>query len=86
MAFGLRNTPAPFQRLMRKVLSGVTNREAYLNDLVIYSDNWEDHVRSLDRVFRRFADASLTLHLSKCEFANAAITYRGKRVGQIPAD
>ncbi len=71
MAFGMRNAPATFQRLMRQVLSGVTNCEAYLDDVVIYSANWEDHLNSLHQVFRRLSEASLTLNLLKCEFAKA---------------
>ncbi len=36
MAFGMRNAPAKFQRLMVKVLSGVSNCEVYLDDIVIF--------------------------------------------------
>lgn len=82
MAFGKRNAPATFQRLLQKVLSGIMNCEAYLDDLVTYSDNWEAHVCSVDQEFSWLAHASLTLNLSKCEFAKALITYLGKQVGQ----
>ncbi|KAL0153620.1 hypothetical protein M9458_051100, partial [Cirrhinus mrigala] len=82
MAFGMRNAPATFQRLMHKVLLGVTNCEAYLDDVVIYSDSWESHLSSLNQVFNRLSDAFLTLNLMKCEFAKAMVTYLGKRVGQ----
>lgn len=37
MAFGLRNAPATFQRLINGVLDGVPNCAAYLDDLVVYS-------------------------------------------------
>ncbi|KAL1263300.1 hypothetical protein QQF64_006039 [Cirrhinus molitorella] len=40
MAFGMRNAPATFQRLINIVLVGVRNCNAYLDDLVIYSGNW----------------------------------------------
>ncbi len=82
MAFGMRNAPVTFQRLMQRVLSGVKNCKSYLDDLVIYSNSWEDHVTRLDLVFSRLAEASLTMNLSKCEFAKAVITYLGKMVGQ----
>lgn len=39
MAFGLRKAPATFQPLVNTVLSGVSNCNAYLDDLVIYSSN-----------------------------------------------
>ncbi len=67
---------------MQQVLSGVTNCEAYLDDVVIYSASWEDHLNSLNQVFCRLSGASLTLNLTKCEFGKAVVTYLGKKVGQ----
>ena len=40
MAFGMRNAPATFQRLVNKVLKGVAYCEAYLDDVMIYSSSW----------------------------------------------
>ncbi len=37
MPFGVRNAPATFQRLVNRVLSGLTGCEAYLDDIVLYS-------------------------------------------------
>ncbi len=37
MAFGMRNAPATFQRLLNIVLAGVPQCNAYLDDLVVYS-------------------------------------------------
>uniref|UniRef100_A0A669F703 Gypsy retrotransposon integrase-like protein 1 n=1 Tax=Oreochromis niloticus TaxID=8128 RepID=A0A669F703_ORENI len=82
MPFGLRNAPATFQRLMQRVLCGVKNCEAYLDDIVVYSPTWSEHLETLSQVFRRFCESSLTLNLSKCEFGKATITYLGKQVGQ----
>lgn len=82
MAFGLRNAPATFQRLVNIVLSGVPNCHAYLDDLVIYSCDWDEHLSALRTVFKRLSDASLTINLAKCEFGKATITYLGKEVGQ----
>lgn len=82
MLFGLRNAPATFQRLMHIVLSGIENCEAYLDDVVVYSSAWSDHVYTLTQVFDRLREASLTLNLAKCEFGKATVTYLGKQVGQ----
>lgn len=81
MAFGMRNAPATFQRLMQLVLGDVPNCNVYLDDVVVYSNSWEDHLASLSVVFHRLADASLTLNLAKCEFGKASVTYLGKQVG-----
>ncbi|KAI2660984.1 Retrovirus-related Pol polyprotein [Labeo rohita] len=82
MAFGLRNAPATFQRLVNLVLAGVPNCNAYLDDLVIYSADWTEHMRLLRTVFERLANANLTLNLAECEFGQATVTYLGKEVGQ----
>ena len=81
MAFGMRNAPATFQRLMQLVLGDVPCCNVYLDDVVVYSDTWADHLASLNVVFRRLVEASLTLNLAKCEFGKATVTYLGKQVG-----
>lgn len=82
LAFGMRNAPATFQRLMQKVLAGVINCEVYIDDVVVYSNSWGEHVKALDNVFSKLATASLTLNAAKCEFGKAVVTYLGKQVGQ----
>ena len=82
MPFGLRNTPATFQRLMNTVLSGVKTCEAYLDDIVAYSSTWYHHLNKLQEIFSRLEAASLMLNLAKCEFGKAVVTYLEKHVGQ----
>ena len=54
MPFGLRNAPATFQRLMDIVLSGLnTFSSAYIDDILIFSPNWEDHVTHCHSVLER---------------------------------
>lgn len=81
MAFGMRNAPATFQRLVNIVLADVPDCTAYLDDVVIHSTDWPAHMGSLRTVFQRLSDASLTLNLAKCEFGRATVTYLGKQVG-----
>lgn len=81
MAFGMRNAPATFQRMMHMVLGTVPNCNVYLDDVVVYSADWAGHLSTLAAVFQRLAAASLTLNLAKCEFGKATVTYLGKEVG-----
>lgn len=81
MPFGLKNAPACFQKLVNTVLGNVPNCTAYLDDVVVHSAEWEEHMRSLRAVFQRLADASLTVNLAKCDFGKASVTYLGKQVG-----
>ncbi len=43
MSFGLRNAPATFQRLMNRVISGLRGCAVYLDDVVVYSQTWDEH-------------------------------------------
>ncbi len=66
---------------VNKALEGFTGCEAYLDDLVIYSFSWPQHLAQLEDVFKRLKAANLTLNLSKCKFEQATVTYLGKVVG-----
>ncbi len=82
MPFGLRNAGATFQRLMNIVLQGLDNVEAYIDDVVVFSESWSDHLKHVRAVFGRLREANLTVNLSKSEIAQATVTYLGKVVGQ----
>ena len=82
MAFGLKNAPATFQRLVNSIFADVSNCTAYLDDVVVWSMDWNNHLETLRAVFKRLEEANLTLNLAKCEFAQATITYLGKQVGR----
>ena len=68
--FGLANAPSVFQRTMDNILSGLIGTIAYvyLDDIVIYSQNMEDHERDLQAVFDRLRTAGLRLKPTKCVF------------------
>ena len=82
MPFGLRNAPATFQRLMWKVLKGLESFTcAYLDDVIIFSNSWSEHLRHLQLVFQRLQNAGLTLKKAKCVFATAVVDYLGHTIG-----
>lgn len=82
MPFGMCNAPATFQRLVNIVFEDIPNCTAYLDDVVIHSPTWDEHLSTLRLVFHRLENASLTLNLAKCEFGKATVTYLGKQVGR----
>ena len=82
MPFGLRNAPATFSRLVQGLLYGLeTFCVAYLDDILIFSETWSDHLKHLNSVFTRVREAKITLKLSKCEFAVAELDFLGHHVG-----
>lgn len=82
MLFGLKAAPATFQRLINGLISGLDGCKAYLNDIIIYSDNWVEHLERLQALFERLSAANLTVNLAKSDFAHAHVTYLGYEVGQ----
>ncbi|XP_062830648.1 uncharacterized protein LOC134297351 [Anolis carolinensis] len=82
LPFGLKNSPATFQRLVDKVLSGLGNFcVAYMDDIGIFSNSWEDHLKHLDIVLGRLKEAGLTIKASKCKLGKNTTKYLGHLVG-----
>ncbi|XP_045023691.1 uncharacterized protein K02A2.6-like [Daphnia magna] len=79
MAFGLCNAPATFQRLMNYVLKDVLGKKAlvYLDDVIIFSDSFEDHLRDIRKIFDLLKAANLKLKLKKCQFIKQSVNYLG---------
>ena len=83
MPFGLSGAPATFQRMMDEVLRGLNSFVGvYLDDIVIHSGTWEEHIAQLEEVFTRLKGANLTIKLKKCVFASDNCTYLGYKIGQ----
>lgn len=66
MPYGLHGPPATFQRLMDKVLYGLSDfPSAYVDDVVVYSNSWEEHMEHLRTVFECLDKAVLaSVHLA----------------------
>ena len=54
----------------------------YLDDIVVYSDTWENHLVQLEQIFHRLSDANLTMKMEKCMFAAEDCVYLGYRIGR----
>ncbi|XP_062589077.1 uncharacterized protein LOC134250727 [Saccostrea cucullata] len=68
MPFGMVNAPATFVRLVSKVLEGHENyAEAFIDDIGVFSDSWEDHLVHLREIFTALQNANLAARPSKCK-------------------
>ena len=54
---------------------------AYLDNLVIYSNTFEQHLKLLAEVFKSIGEAGLTVKVGKCQFAMSRCVYLGHIVG-----
>ena len=57
--FGLAQAPSYFQQLINQVLQGLDFTIAYLDDIVIFSNNEVEYLQHLETVFKRLQDADL---------------------------
>jgi hypothetical protein len=74
---GLLGCPASFQRLMEGVLRNISNVIVYIDDLLVHTQNHEDHLKVLDQVLTRLHTNNLKINLDKCFFGNKEVSYLG---------
>ena len=67
--------------MVNDVVRGIDGIEVYIDDIVIFTDTWEDHVCKLKLLFDRLREANLTVNLDKSVFIKTEVTYLGHRVG-----
>lgn len=84
MSFGLTNAPATFQRLMEKCMGEKHLRECliFLDDVLIFSNSFEEHCGRLKNVFSKLIEHGLKLKPSKCELFKKSVTYLGHIISE----
>ena len=70
MSFGLTNAPATFSRLMNSIFMEYLDKfvVVYLDDILIYLKNEQDHAEHLRLVLEKLREHRLYAKFSKCEF------------------
>ena len=88
--FGLKNCPSAFQRMMDEILAGFLDDFVivYVDDILIYSESWDDHVAHVRQVAERLKDYGIQVNMSKSCFGTGKIVYCGFVVenGQVSMD
>jgi transposase InsO family protein len=84
MPFGLCNAPATFERMMDTVLRGLKWNIClcYLDDIIVYAPNFQEHQIRLRKVLRCIRGAGLTLNSNKCAFGKKKLTILGHLLDQ----
>ena len=77
MPFGLTNAPATFQCLMENCMGDLhlNYHLLYLDDIIIFSRTYEEHILRLEAVFEKLKAAGLKLSPSKCHLFKKQIKY-----------
>lgn len=79
MCFGLTGAPATQQRLMDKLFGPEFNGRlfVYLDDIIVVSKTFDDHISLLNRVLDRLKSANLTINYGKSKFFRSELKYLG---------
>jgi glycerophosphoryl diester phosphodiesterase len=80
MPFGMVNSGATLVRAMRKLLGDLQGVDSYIDDILIHTPTWEEHVKLLDEVFKRLKEAGFTVRPSKCRIGETNIEFIGHRL------
>jgi hypothetical protein len=82
MAFGLKNSPATFQRCISMAIGENDYSVAYLDDIIIFSKSKEAHMTHIENVLRSLARHNLNAKIGKCEFFKQSLTFLGHIVSR----
>jgi hypothetical protein len=84
MSFGLTNAPAYFMYLMNSVFMPELDKfvVVFIDDILVYSKNEDDHVKHFHTVLQRLRDHRLYAKLSKCDFWLREIKFLGHTISQ----
>jgi hypothetical protein len=79
MSFGLTNAPTYFIYLMNSVFMDYLDKfvVVFIDDILIYSKNEQEHEKHLRKVLQRLRDYQLYANLSKCEFWISEVLFLG---------
>ena len=79
MPFGLKNAPATFQRMINSVLREYINKicVVYLDDILIFSTSLQEHIDSINKIFKVLRKAQLKIQINKCSFFQKETDYLG---------
>lgn len=84
MPFGLKNAPATFERAMKSIIAKhqLTNVNNYFDDVVVYSETFDDHIRHLEALLKALKTENVRLKRKKCQFARSSIEYLGHKISR----
>jgi len=77
MPFGLKNSSATLIKGLRKLFDGMEHVAFYVDDIIVYTETIDEHLKVLNQVFNKLKNANITLRPSKCHIAKNEVDYIG---------
>ena len=84
MPFGLVNAPATFQRIMSNIFRDEIFKYVvcYLDDILVYSKSWSDHIKHVRVVMGKLAEVGFRLNMKKCKLGLNEVTFLGMNISE----
>ena len=60
MPFGMKNSPTTFRRPKNMFRTGLDKCKVYIDDAIIYSEEWDRQIKTIREVFEKLRNAKLT--------------------------
>ncbi|KAI7959262.1 hypothetical protein MJO28_003053 [Puccinia striiformis f. sp. tritici] len=86
MPFGIKNAPSHFQRMMDSVFGSFIRQGwmmVYIDDILIYSDDWDTHVEKIKTVLTTATATGLKMSIKKCNFGYGELKALGHIVSGL---
>lgn len=77
LPFGLCNAPELFQKVLEFVLEGLCGVMSYLDDVIVFGNDQEDHDNNLKHVLRKFDEVGIRLNVGKCDLGKRSLKFLG---------
>ena len=82
--FGVKNAPAVFQALMTDLLSWCRDFcSPYMDDILIFSKDWDDHKLHVYQVLQKLKEAGLTANPAKCHWGGTKMEFLVTWLGRV---
>jgi hypothetical protein len=77
MPYGVVNGPPSFSRLMSMVLKGIPHCQWYIDDVIIFSKSYEEHIQDIERILARLDHYNLKISRKKCQWFRSEVRFLG---------
>ena len=82
MRFNAHRHVLPYITLLSQVLSGLDFYFVFLDDILVYSTSWKEHLQHLEMVFKCLKEENLKINLEKCQFFKKHLHYVGHLISE----
>jgi transposase InsO family protein len=84
LSFGPRNGPSFFQNKMNIIFANYIGKFmfVYIDDLIVYSNTFEEHLEHLRKIFETLAECNLMTNINKCHFCVKEVKILGKIISE----